>query len=51
MTLKTAFDGANVALLGARGRVTNSPRAWTRDMLQANGDLGPQGKAINDTRP
>ena len=45
--LKTAFDGANVALLvGARPRTAGMERG---DLLQANGGIfGPQGKAIND---
>src|SRR3984885_3881520 len=47
--LKTAFDGANVALLvGARPRTAGMERG---DLLQANGGIfGPQGKAINDHR-
>jgi malate dehydrogenase len=45
--LKTAFDGANVALLvGARPRTAGMERG---DLLQANGGIfGPQGKAINE---
>jgi malate dehydrogenase len=45
--LKTAFDGANVALLvGARPRTAGMERG---DLLEANGGIfGPQGKAIND---
>jgi malate dehydrogenase len=45
--LKTAFDGANVALLvGARPRSAGMERG---DLLEANGGIfGPQGKAIND---
>jgi malate dehydrogenase len=45
--LKTAFDGANVALLvGARPRAAGMERG---DLLQANGGIfGPQGKAINE---
>jgi len=45
--LKTAFDGASVALLvGARPRTGGMERG---DLLQANGGIfGPQGKAIND---
>jgi malate dehydrogenase len=45
--LKTAFDGANVALLvGARPRTAGMERG---DLLAANGGIfGPQGKAIND---
>jgi len=45
--LKTAFDGANVALLvGARPRTKGMERG---DLLEANGGIfGPQGKAIND---
>ena len=44
---KTAFDGANVALLvGARPRTAGMERG---DLLEANGGIfGPQGKAIND---
>ena len=44
---KTAFDGANVALLvGARPRTAGMERG---DLLSANGGIfGPQGKAIND---
>src|ERR1700759_3417306 len=43
---KTAFDGANVALLvGARPRTAGMERG---DLLSANGGIfGPQGKAIN----
>ena len=45
--LKTAFDGANVALLvGARPRTAGMERG---DLLQANGGIfGPQGKALNE---
>ena len=45
--LKTAFDGANVALLvGARPRTAGMERG---DLLEANGGIfGPQGKAINE---
>jgi malate dehydrogenase len=45
--LKTAFDGANVALLvGARPRTAGMERG---DLLAANGGIfGPQGKAINE---
>jgi malate dehydrogenase len=45
--LKTAFDGANVALLvGARPRTAGMERG---DLLSANGGIfGPQGKAINE---
>jgi malate dehydrogenase len=45
--LKTAFDGANVALLvGARPRTAGMERG---DLLEANGGIfGPQGKALND---
>ena len=45
--LKTAFDGANVALLvGARPRGPGMERS---DLLSANGSIfGPQGKAINE---
>src|ERR1700734_598990 len=45
--LKTAFDGANIALLvGARPRSAGMERG---DLLEANGGIfGPQGKAIND---
>jgi malate dehydrogenase len=45
--LKTAFDGANVALLvGARPRPAGMERG---DLLEANGGIfGPQGKAINE---
>ncbi|MBV9593212.1 MAG: malate dehydrogenase [Actinobacteria bacterium] len=45
--LKTAFDGADVALLvGARPRTAGMERG---DLLEANGGIfGPQGKAIND---
>src|SRR6201986_2058069 len=45
--LKTAFDGANVALLvGARPRSAGMERG---DLLEANGGIfGPQGRAIND---
>jgi malate dehydrogenase len=45
--LKTAFDGANVALLvGARPRTAGMERA---DLLEANGGIfGPQGRAINE---
>src|ERR1700756_4529907 len=45
--LKTAFDGANVALLvGARPRTAGMERG---DLLQANGGIfGPQGKAIKE---
>src|ERR1700749_5051378 len=45
--IKTAFDGANVALLvGARPRTAGMERG---DLLQANGGIfGPQGKAINE---
>jgi malate dehydrogenase len=45
--LKTAFDGANVALLvGARPRAAGMERG---DLLEANGGIfGPQGKAINE---
>jgi len=45
--LKTAFDGANIALLvGARPRTAGMERG---DLLEANGGIfGPQGKAIND---
>ena len=44
---KTAFDGANIALLvGARPRTAGMERG---DLLEANGGIfGPQGKAIND---
>jgi len=44
--LKTAFDGANVALLvGARPRTKGMER---RDLLEANGGIfKPQGEAIN----
>src|SRR6185437_7010173 len=44
---KTAFDGANVALLvGARPRTAGMERG---DLLSANGGIfGPQGKAFND---
>ncbi|PZR54959.1 malate dehydrogenase [Xylanimonas oleitrophica] len=44
---RTAFDGANVALLvGARPRGKGMERA---DLLEANGGIfGPQGRAIND---
>jgi malate dehydrogenase len=43
---KTAFDGANIALLvGARPRTAGMERG---DLLQANGGIfGPQGTAIN----
>jgi malate dehydrogenase len=45
--LKTAFDGANVAMLvGARPRAAGMERG---DLLEANGGIfGPQGKAINE---
>jgi malate dehydrogenase len=45
--LKTAFDGANIALLvGARPRAAGMERG---DLLEANGGIfGPQGKAINE---
>ena len=45
--LKTAFDGASIALLvGARPRTAGMERG---DLLQANGGIfGPQGKAINE---
>jgi malate dehydrogenase len=45
--LKTAFDGANVAMLvGARPRTAGMERG---DLLEANGGIfGPQGKAINE---
>jgi malate dehydrogenase len=45
--LKTAFDGASVALLvGARPRTAGMERG---DLLAANGGIfGPQGKAINE---
>ncbi|MCL2780602.1 MAG: malate dehydrogenase [Actinomycetia bacterium] len=45
--LKTAFDGANVALLvGARPRTAGMERG---DLLEANGGIfGPQGQAINE---
>src|SRR5579862_940582 len=45
--LKTAFDGANVALLvGARPRTAGMERG---DLLSANGGIfKPQGRAIND---
>ena len=45
--LKTAFDGANVALLvGARPRTAGMERG---DLLEANGAIfKPQGRAIND---
>jgi malate dehydrogenase len=45
--LKTAFDGANVAMLvGARPRTAGMERG---DLLQANGKIfGPQGRAINE---
>ena len=45
--LKSAFDGANVALLvGARPRTAGMERG---DLLSANGGIfGPQGKAINE---
>ena len=44
---RTAFDGANVALLvGARPRTAGMERA---DLLEANGGIfGPQGAALND---
>ncbi|ACY99736.1 MULTISPECIES: malate dehydrogenase [Thermomonospora] len=44
--LKTAFDGANIALLvGARPRTKGMER---RDLLEANGGIfKPQGEAIN----
>src|SRR5436305_2070640 len=44
---KTAFDGANIALLvGARPRTKGMERG---DLLEANGGIfKPQGKAIND---
>src|SRR5215472_13261928 len=45
--LKTAFDGANIALLvGARPRTAGMERG---DLLEANGGIfKPQGQALND---